>query len=88
MNTSTAIKSIAFTIAAGYPCVAFAKFFGAQVPSYINLENTVSVFSATLVVLMLITDYTRRAKVLTPVAPVTPVACTNPRTCESHRLAA
>ncbi len=56
----TSLKLIALLIAAGYPCVAFAEFLGAPVPSAINAENVVALFSAALVGLLMIGDYSDR----------------------------
>lgn len=66
----TSLKLIALLLAAGYPCVAFAQFAGAQVPAIINAQNTAGVFTAVFVGLMLIKDYSRPSLSLTAPAPV------------------
>jgi hypothetical protein len=80
----TTIKVIALVIAAGYPCVAFAEFLGAPVPSIINAESALGLFTAALAVLLMIGDYTRRP------LPHTKASYTRTpfRKRESHRLAA
>jgi hypothetical protein len=78
----TSLKLIALLLAAGYPCVAFAEFLGARVPSVINAENTVALFSAALVALLMLGDYARRRTF--SVATANELAFKH----EKHRLAA
>ena len=67
----TSLKLIALLLAAGYPCVAFAQFVGAKVPAFINAQNTVGIFTAVFVGLMLIKDYSRpRLTLRSTTAPV------------------
>lgn len=82
----TTIKLFAFLLAAGYPCVAFAEFLGARVPSTLNVENVVGLFALAVTALILISDYSRRG-VRTISLPATAPAMGR-RTHECHRLAA
>lgn len=66
----TSLKLIALLLAAGYPVAAFAQFAGAQVPAAINAENTVGLFTAVFVGLMLLKDYSRPSLSFTAAAPV------------------
>jgi len=82
----TSLKLIALLLAAGFPCVAFAEMLGASIPAIANTENVVTVFSFALLGLTMITDYTRRSRTLTVVAPT---AVPAPRASrENHCLAA
>ena len=69
----TSLKLIALLLAAGYPCVAFAQFAGAHVPAVINVQNTVGVFTAVFIGLMLTKDYSRPS--LSLAATTAPVIC-------------
>ncbi len=80
----TTIKVIALLIAAGYPCVALAEFAGASIPSALNAENALCVFTATLAVLLMIGDYSRGRIAHT----ASSYSRTPFRKRESHRLAA
>ena len=83
----TSLKLIALLLAAGYPCVAFAQFAGAQLPAIINTQNTAAVFTAVFVGLMLIKDYSRPSLRLPATAPVIcPPA--HAFACRTDRLAA
>ncbi|HWA86778.1 MAG TPA: hypothetical protein VG710_11190 [Opitutus sp.] len=87
MKASTVIKFIALITAAGYPCVALAQSFGASLPSFVSTGVLFNVFCTALVVLTVMTDYTRRHRVLVAgrrSAAPTPAA----RRAEPHRLAA
>jgi hypothetical protein len=59
----TSLKLIALIIAAGYSVAAFADFAGINVPA-LNPESAVSLFVASLLGLMFISDYTRRTRSL------------------------
>lgn len=80
----TTIKVIALLIAAGYPCVAFAEFLGAPIPSAINGENALAAFTAVVAVLLMVGDYSRRSIA----HGATSYTRTPFRKRESHRLAA
>ena len=70
-HMKTSLKLIALLLAAGYPCVAFAQFAGAQVPAAINAQNAASLFTVVFVGLMLLKDYApRRASLVVASAPV------------------
>lgn len=83
----TTIKVIALLIAAGYPCVAFAEFAGASIPSALNAENALIAFSIALAVLLMIGDYSRRAFAFNSPARLGAKPVTRSKR-ESHRLAA
>ena len=83
----TSLKLIALILAAGYPCVAFAQFAGAQVPAFINAQNTAGLFTAVFVGLMLIKDYSRPSRSLTLTSPVI-VPPAHSFACRQDRLAA
>jgi hypothetical protein len=86
MNSS--LKLIALLLAAGYPCVAFAQFAGAQVPAFINAQNTASLFTVVFVGLMLLKDYApRRPSLLSATTPVI-VPPAHSFDCRQDRLAA
>lgn len=78
------IKVIALLIAAGYPCVAFAEFLGASIPSVVNGENALGMFTAVLAVLLVVGDYSRRSIA----HRATSYSRTPFRKREAHRLAA
>ncbi len=80
----TTIKVIALLIAAGYPCVAFAEFLGAPIPSAVNGENALAAFTAVVAVLLMIGDYSSRSLAHS----TTRCTRTHLRKRESHRLAA
>ena len=84
----TSLKLIALLLAAGYPCAAFAQFAGVQVPAIINAQNTVGIFTAVFVGLMLIKDYSRPSLTLT--STTAPVICppAHAFACRADRLAA
>jgi len=88
MKTSLAIKFAALLLAAGYPVVAFAEFLGAPLPASINAENALGLFSAAVIVLTLIADYSRRSRTLIATATETAPAAVCLRARESHCLAA
>lgn len=85
MNSmKTSLKSIAVLLAAGYPCVAVAEFFGISVPSVFTNEIALGIYTALLVGLIMLVDYSRRP--YPRVARCVPPA---PRAGgERHRLAA
>lgn len=85
-HMKTSLKVIALLLAAGFPCVAFAEMLGVSVPAIANVENVVIVFSSAVFGLTLVTDYTRRSRMLTAVTPADVPAARTPR--ENHRLAA
>lgn len=88
MKTSLILKSIALLFAVGYPCVAFAEFLGAHVPSSVNAETSLAVFAAAVIGLTLGADYARRPSPLTATLSgkkATPANRTSP---ERNRLAA
>jgi len=82
------IKLFALLLAAGYPCVAFAEFLGAHVPASFNAENSLGLFSAAVIALTLITDYSRRSRLFAAATPAVAPAAVCARATESHRLAA
>ncbi len=87
----TTIKIIALLAAAGYPCVAFANFFGASLPASLNLETFGAVFVVALASLTFISDYSRRYE-----NRLNRTACRRPanancghgKAANTHRLAA
>ena len=83
----TSLKLIALLLAAGYPCVAFAQFAGAQVPAFINAQNTASLFTVVFVGLMLLKDYAPRRPSLVGTTPVI-VPPAHSFACRQDRLAA
>lgn len=82
----TLFKLFALVIAAGYPIVAAAKFLGVQFPNTVSVENVTALFSFTVLALILLSDYGRRAprSLTMQAAP----AYAKRRTREAHRLAA
>jgi hypothetical protein len=84
----TSLKLIALILAAGYPCVAFAQFVGAQVPAFINAQNTASVFTVVFVGLMLLKDYAPRRSGLTVSSAPVIVPPAHAFACRQDRLAA
>lgn len=80
------LKLLALSLAAGYPCVAFAEFAGARVPHVLNGENALAAFSFALLGLLMVSDYSRRFR-----APAIALesCCDDHRASdETHRLAA
>lgn len=76
------IKLLALVLATSFPCVAFAQILGAPVPASLSVENMVGAFSLLLVGLLLVTDYSPRARIRS-------VTLSSPaRSTETHRLAA
>ncbi|MDB6095341.1 MAG: hypothetical protein JWM32_2903 [Verrucomicrobia bacterium] len=57
----TSLKLIALLIAAGYPCVALAQSAGLSIPSF-SPETAVSVFATALIGVIMVGDYSRRAR--------------------------
>lgn len=82
INMKTFLTSSALLLAAGYPCVAFAESFGLHVPTFINVNGAVTLFSLALFALLALGDYRRTPRALGYSMP----APRKPR--ETHRLAA
>jgi len=83
----TSLKLAALTLAAGYTCVAFAEFVGAQLPVSLSFENTFGVFVAVLVGLTFAADYSRRTR-FAKLAAERVSTRHGSRPHETHRLAA
>ena len=82
---NTYIKSLAFVLAAGSPCVAFAEALGAHVPNAFTAENLVAAFALVVIALLVSLDYTRSDK--RRFSRAAERAIVGNKT-ESHRLAA
>lgn len=79
----TSLKSLALLAALTYPCVAFAEFFGARLPSDLDAGTLVGAFSILLLGLISVADYSRR-----PRSRLARASAGNSAACEIHRLAA
>lgn len=75
----------ALFLTAGYPCVALAESFGAPVPAFLTANLVVTLFSATVILLLMLNDYSPASRFY---ASGTAAGCTAKCRRETHRLAA
>jgi hypothetical protein len=75
----------ALFLTAGYPCVALAESIGAPVPAFLTANLVVALFSATVMLLLMLGDYSPAARLY---SGSTARGYTAASRRESHRLAA
>lgn len=89
MKSKNILKLLAIVLAAGFPCAAFAELLGARVSGPFTAESTIGLYSAALLALLMIGDYSRRTRSLASFAlrnRSTPVGSPTAGR-ETHRLA-
>lgn len=82
----TSLKLIALFLAAGFTSVALAETIDGSIPVVANVEFIVIALSVAFLGLMVVSDYTRRARTLSVKAQAVAPAVRSSR--ENHRLAA
>jgi hypothetical protein len=80
----TPLKITALLLAASFPCVAVAEVLGVNVPTFLNVENTATLFSLLLISLTVIGDYSSRSRL----ALSRSYSTSAQNKGETHRLAA